>query len=249
MKLVQPESTIFYPDPFDRDSGIEMMRRTERIGRICYQSDHKITDDSYQGFIGRIMKAEREAALWRAFDAAVKEGLATPDNLLAMAVASLYEPAHESVIEHVTVTAHFVCDRGVSHEIVRHRLVAVTQESTRFCNYGKTGEVTFVRPLFWESGSLEYSLWADAMGTSEKDYLWLLRLGAKPEQARSVLPNSLKTELYLTANLREWRHIFRLRTSKRAHPQMREVMVPLLGRFRSVLPLIYGDIKADKEAA
>ena len=151
---------------------------------------------------------------------------------------------HESVIEHASMSVRFIIDRGVSHELVRHRLAAFSQESTRYCNYGKTGEVTFIQPCFWKEGDAGFHHWRHAMRCAETAYLDLLASGAKPEEARSVLPNSLKTEIVMTANLREWRHVFRLRTSSKAHPQMREVMCPLLAEVRAVIPVLFDGIGA-----
>lgn len=153
---------------------------------------------------------------------------------------------HESVIEHFNVTVRFVCDRGVSHELVRHRLASFSQESTRFCNYSgdKFGnEITVIKPCFYDEGTQEYILWYNLCMEAEDVYFKLLKLGSKPQEARSILPNSLKTEIVVTANLREWKHIFRMRTSLAAHPQMREVMIPLLNRFKELVPVIYDDIE------
>lgn len=149
---------------------------------------------------------------------------------------------HESVLEHSSLTVKFVVDRGVSHELVRHRLCAFSQESTRYCNYGKSGEVTFIRPSFWGQAHPCYTKWFEAMHAAETLYLAFLAMGCSPQEARSVLPNSLKTEIVTTANLREWRHILKLRTSKAAHPQMRQVMVPLLAELAEALPAIFEDI-------
>ena len=158
-------------------------------------------------------------------------------------IAGILKRGHESVIEHVSISVRFICDRGVTHELVRHRLVAYTQESTRYCDYAKKG-VTFIRPFFWQVDALQYSLWQDAMRQAETTYNLLIENGATPQEARSVLPNSLKTEIVATANLREWRHIMKLRTSEAAHPQMRELMIPLLADFTRLLPVIFGDIVA-----
>lgn len=149
---------------------------------------------------------------------------------------------HESVLEHVGASVLFVVDRGVSHELVRHRLASFTQESTRYCNYNKTGEVVFIKPPFWVEDSTAYRQWRNACAHAEATYLNLVQMGAKPQEARSVLPNSLKTEIQVTANLREWRLIFKLRTAPDAHPQMREVMVPLLAEFRTLYPVVFDDI-------
>jgi thymidylate synthase (FAD) len=157
-------------------------------------------------------------------------------------VKMLIKDGHESVLEHVSATVKFIVDRGVSHEIVRHRIAAYTQESTRYCDYNKKGDVVFIRPPFWEENSRPYQLWLDVMEHSEQNYKGLIALGAKPQEARSVLPNSLKTELMMTANIREWRHFFTLRTASAAHPQMREVTIPLLSRFKLTFPVLFDDI-------
>ncbi len=155
-------------------------------------------------------------------------------------IKSIITRGHESVIEHVSLTIKFICDRGVTHEIVRHRLVSYTQESTRYCNYGTTG-ITIIKPLFWDDNSIERQAWMDTMIAAEGDYMKLIELGADPQQARSVLPNSLKTEIVCTTNLREWRHILKLRTSLAAHPQMRQLMIPLLKELRTKIPVIFDD--------
>ena len=157
-------------------------------------------------------------------------------------IASIIGRGHESVLEHYGFSVRFICDRGVSHEIVRHRLCAFTQESTRYCNYSKLG-VTFVRPVFWRPNTSPlYRKWLAAMGNAEEAYNFLMERGATPQEARSVLPNSLKTEIVVTANVREWRHILKLRTSSANHPQMRELMLPLLGELRIRLPVLFQDI-------
>ncbi|MDR2657979.1 MAG: FAD-dependent thymidylate synthase [Oscillospiraceae bacterium] len=160
-------------------------------------------------------------------------------------VRGIIKSGHESVIEHESVSVLVVCDRGVSHEWVRHRIASYTQESTRYCNYSKDkfgGEITFIKPRFWNEDSERYRIWLDAMRNAQDAYLALLRLGASPQQARGVLPNSLKTELVVTMNLREWRHFFRLRADKSAHPQMRELAKPMLAEFKRLLPCVFGDI-------
>ena len=152
---------------------------------------------------------------------------------------------HHSVIEHLSVSVRIVCDRGVSHELVRHRLASYSQESTRYANYSKDkfgNEITVIKPLFWDTDSEEYKLWHKAMKNCEDHYLTLISMGASPEKARSVLPNSLKTEVVMTCNLREWRHVFNLRCSPAAHPQMRQIMLPLLRDFKTNIPIIYDDI-------
>ncbi len=160
-------------------------------------------------------------------------------------IGMILRSGHESVLEHEKLTVKFVCDRGVTHEIVRHRIASYSQESTRYCNYSKDkfgNELTFIRPCFWADDSVEYAVWKQAMEEIEKTYVKLISLGAKPEEARSILPNSLKTEIVCTMNLREWRHFFRLRTAERAHPQIREISVALLDELKKRIPVIFDDI-------
>lgn len=153
---------------------------------------------------------------------------------------------HESVLEHGSITVRFVCDRGVSHELVRHRLASFSQESTRYCNYSKDkfdNQITVIEPLFFGKDSDLYNIWYNSCLEAERGYFSLLENGAKAQQARAVLPNSLKTEIVVTANPREWLHIFKLRTSREAHPQMQEVMIPLYREFATMWPTIFGEFK------
>lgn len=169
----------------------------------------------------------------------------TPQSAEAF-VANLIKRGHESVLEHVSFSVKFICDRGISHEIVRHRLASYSQESTRYCNYAKgdfNGEITVVAPSYLDKLSRAYSLWVDAMEKAEMAYFKLLNEGLTPQQARAVLPNSLKTELIMTANLRTWRHFLKLRTSSAAHPQMREVAGMLHDELRQMVPVLFDDIK------
>lgn len=160
----------------------------------------------------------------------------------------LIKSGHESVIEHEKITVKIICDRGVTHEIVRHRIASYSQESTRYCNYAqdKFGkELTFIKPCFWDNDSEAFNIWREQMEIVEKNYINMIEIGASPEQARSILPNSLKTEIVVTMNLREWRHFFKLRTSKRAHPQMREIAIPIFEKMCKLLPAIFDDIQQD----
>lgn len=166
-------------------------------------------------------------------------------------VENIIKRGHESVLEHVSFTLRFICDRGVSHEIVRHRLASYSQESTRYCNYsdGKFGrEITVIEPCFFEKDSSSYRLWKTACSAAEGAYQLLIADGATPQEARSVLPNSLKTEVVMTANLREWRHFFRLRCSKAAHPQMREVALTALDMCHKVIPVVFDDVYEEVSA-
>lgn len=194
--------------------GEKILKNLERAGRTCYKSEEKTNEDSARIFIKKII-----------------------------------EMGHETILEHEKVTVRIICDRGVTHEIVRHRIVSYSQESTRYCNYssGKFGgEITVIEPYFWSTNDSQdiakHRVWSVAMRAAEQAYLELIKLGASPQEARSVLPNSLKTEIVMTANLREWRHFFRLRCSPKAHPQMREVVVPMLAEFKRLIPVVFDDI-------
>lgn len=160
-------------------------------------------------------------------------------------IARIIKSGHESVIEHEKVTVKIICDRGVSHEIVRHRIASYSQESTRYCNYNDSkfgSELTLIKPFYWKEDSDKYAIWIETMKMIEEAYDKLVVTGAKPEEARCILPNSLKTEIVVTMNLREWRHFFRLRTAPAAHPQMREISIPLLNAMREKIPVIFDDI-------
>lgn len=160
-------------------------------------------------------------------------------------VQSILARGHESVLEHEKLTVRIICDRGVSHEIVRHRIASYSQESTRYCNYSLNkyqNELTFIRPFFWNDLPEKFNIWKNAMAVVEHSYLDLIRLGATPQEARSVLPNSLKTEIVVTMNMREWRHFFKLRASSAAHPQMQEIAVPMLATFQKNIPVIFDSI-------
>lgn len=187
---------------------------------------------------GKLRALERAARLCYKSEAAITADSA-PDFL-----RRLLSRGHESVIEHEKATVYFVTDRGVTHEIVRHRVGSYSQESTRYCNYGGGkfgGEITVIEPFFLEPGSGRYALWHESCLAAERAYLALLADGT-PQEARDVLPNSLKTEIAVTYNFREWRHFFRLRCAPQAHPQMQQVAIPLLLRFREALPCLFEDI-------
>ncbi len=154
--------------------------------------------------------------------------------------AAILKRGHESVIEHASATVRFVCDRGVGNEIVRHRLASYSQISTRYCDY--KGGVAFVIPPWCSEDSAAFEVWKTAMSAAEDAYKVLRADGWRPEQARAVLPLSLETEIVMTANFREWRHFFKMRTAPAAHPQMREVVIPLLAEFKSRVPVIFDDI-------
>lgn len=196
---------------------LDDLKLLECIGRTCYKSEKHITNLSTERFI-----------------------------------KNLIEKKHEAIIEHAYITVKFICDRGVSHEIVRHRLASFAQESTRYCNYSSDkfdNNITVIKPVFYsDTESVQYKTWLDSCLQSEQAYFKLIKNGSTPEEARSVLPNSLKTELVMTANLREWRHFFKLRAADitgKAHPQIKQLTIPLLKELQNILPVIFGDIVVD----
>lgn len=200
----------------DNLNGEEILKKIERVARICYKSEDKICKGSAEKMVRALVKSK-----------------------------------HEAMLEHFSFSVKFICDRGVSHELVRHRVASFAQESTRYCNYGKTGDVTFIRPLFFDEDSVEMDNWIDSCMKAEQLYNDFILIGRTPQEARAVLPNSLKTEIVVTANLREWRHILLLRAqgvTGKPHPQMLEVMVPLLAELKSKIPVIFDDIEEPYEA-
>lgn len=208
MKIIKPSVEIL-----DNITPVEVLKKLELCGRVCYKSEDKITDESAVKFISNI----------------IKQG-------------------HESVLEHVSFSVRFICDRGITHEMVRHRIASYSQESTRYCNYSKgqfNGEITVIEPCFLVPGTEGYDMWYKACQMAEQYYFSMLDWGCSPQEARAVLPNSLKTEIVMTANVREWRHFLKLRTSPAAHPQMREVANMLLTELNFLLPSLFDDIEED----
>lgn len=210
----------------------------------------KIIDPSFKFLRGKVPDgAEILARIAEAGRVCYQSEPTTDD---ATFVRNIIKRGHESVLEHAIISVRVICDRGVSHELVRHRIASYSQESTRYCNYGKDkfgGVLTFVRPPWVDlndPGGDSYTWWS-AMSEAEDSYLSLLGLGWTPEQARTVLPNSLKTEIVMTMNLREWRHFFRLRCAPDAHPQMRQISNMLLKGFRECIPVVFDDIEVGPE--
>lgn len=162
-------------------------------------------------------------------------------------VKMLMERHHESCLEHYSFSVKFIVDRAIQNEIVRHRLSSFCCSSTRYCNYSKDkfgNEITVIRPFFYKDGTAEFEFWKKAIKDAEAYYLFLVS-HSKPEEARCVLPLSLKTELVMTANIREWRHFLKLRTSAFSHPQMRQVTIPLLNELKSLIPVVFDDIEGE----
>lgn len=198
----------------------------------------------YKDFDGQKVLQKIEAAARTCYKS---EGKIQEDSA-AKLVAGFIKSGHEAMLEHASVTVKFVVDRGISHELVRHRLASFAQESTRYCNYSKDdfgSEITFIIPDYLEYKSEGWNIWKESMKQAEDAYFKMLDFGLSPQQARAVLPNSLKTEVVMTANLREWRHFFKLRalgTTGKPHPQMLEVAVPLLEDMKNLIPVVFDDL-------
>ena len=172
-------------------------------------------------------------------------------------ISLIMQKQHHSVLEHCSISARIICDRGVSHEIVRHRIGAYSQESTRYCNYGKDkfGGVTFIIPSHIDMKEVEYEVldgvsisniderfFLFALSVAEQHYLGLLEHGWTPQQARAVLPNATKTEIDVTYNLRQWRHFIQMRATEYAHPDMKVIADYIKLTLQRELPLIFGDL-------
>jgi thymidylate synthase (FAD) len=154
-------------------------------------------------------------------------------------VAKVIRNKHLSVIEHISVSVRFIHNRGFTHELVRHRIASFSQESTRYVKYN--GDIQFIKPYWFDMGDNEAEeLWYKAMARAEVTYYDMLDLGLPAQASRGILPNDLKTEIVITANLREWIHIFSERCAGGAHPDMMRVMIPLKGEFMKILPEIFG---------
>lgn len=213
MRIIEPSYEILTEIS---EGGIKELQHIEKIGRVCYKSEDKITEDGES--------AKKFAQM-------------------------LINRGHEAMIEHSTLSVKFTVDRGVSHELVRHRIASFAQESTRYCNYSKDkfdNGITFIKPFFWDEDSYKYKEWKRLMAEAEEGYINLINMGATPQEARSVLPNSTKTEITITANYREWRNFFKLRTAKAAHPSMQEITRPLLKELKTKLPIIFNDIEVEE---
>lgn len=168
------------------------------------------------------------------------------DNSASKFVKMLIDRGHEAMIEHNSITVKFICDRGVSHELVRHRIASFAQESTRYCDYSKDkfgNEISVIEPCYLTPNGVSYEIWKQFCEGMEETYFKLLKSGSTPEEARVVLPISLKTEIIMTMNIREWRHFFKLRCDKPAHPQMRELALPLLKEMSDLIPVVFDDLR------
>ena len=237
MKIIQPKAEILRPYP-TQEAVEAIYKLIAQCGGVSYLNTKELTSEYIRKFI-----KDR-----------IREG-------------------HFSVLEHAVMTVSFTIDRGISHELVRHRLASFTQESTRYCNYGKDkfdNDVTVIEPLFYKDIPTErkeeiqryfteqfkrplglngiesrYADWFYSCWVACETYIEMLRYGATPQEARNVLPTSTKTVVNMTANLREWRHVFNLRaagTTGKPHPQIEQVMIPLLNQCKELMPEIFEDI-------
>lgn len=219
MRTLKPQHVIIGKDQIE---GHKILKHIEKIARTCYKSEDLINDESAEKMIKKLIKMN-----------------------------------HLAMIEHASVSVLFTCDRGVTHEIVRHRVASYAQESTRYVNYSKDkfgNEIGYIdiaggialdtkmKDLPVETIDAIISEWNQACIDAEKHYMKMLELGATPQIARSVLNNSTKSDINVTMNLREWRHFFELRCDSPAHPQMRELVIPLLKEMSEVIPIVFDDL-------
>lgn len=281
MKLIKPSFEIW-----QQPSGLEgIYEQIEHVGRVCYKSEDKITEDSAKPFVDRMIKSQHYAMLEhgtvylkipyeRAWDNFgndwVLDNYSNNPYTFVTGDGSIYYVAtnYRVLIENNwlddlkylceptehharRITVHFVCDRGVSHEFVRHRVFSFAQESTRYCNYSKDkfgNEITFIKPCFLDDSKLALygpyhtvirdkspeSIFIASLNNAERDYLDLIESGWKPQEARAILPNALKTELVMTGFVSDWKHFFDLRAigaTGQPHPQAKELALPLLNEF------------------
>ena len=247
MKLIKPSYEII-----SSMNGEEILKQIELAARTCYKSEGKIDIEHVKQYVSLFRELPKEIDAIQI----VKHCKSARE-----LIPKLISRGHDAMSEFGgMITVKFICDRGVSHELVRHRMASFAQESTRYCNYGNDENIQFIIPCWLDIpehvckhkediekiSNFEKKMWMNSMLLLESAYNVLIVKGWSPQQARAVLPNSLKTEINVSANIREWRHIFKLRTSKAAHPQMRELMCPLLDEFKTKIPILFDDINNEK---
>lgn len=253
MKIIRPYARLSSPWAFlasseevldqqaQRDVGKFAMQFIEWCARISHRAEDAQKEDSWKRFLQSVVMDHGD---W-------------------------------SVVEHVSVSVDAVMDRGITHEWVRHRLFSYTQESTRFVNYEKKMPPSFIYPQvgveckfclegdepkharvhdeFWShqhGGPCPYDeTWLAGISHSENVYRGLIRKGWRPQEARSVFPNALASRIISTTNLRCWRHMLIMRTSQEAHPQMRQITIPLLREFQETFPFLFDDIVPNEKQA
>ena len=215
-----------------------LVELVEQAGRVCYKSEDRIAPGTAEQFVNRIVTS-----------------------------------GHESVLEHASVTVRIIGSRAMSHQLIRHRIGAVSQESMRYCNYGRQYSLKVICPPSiglapsdytityfevggndgwfvekngnpWEDGSTQQLRWLELTNATYKEYLTELEEGAKPEDARFILPNATKTEVVTTFNLRQWRHVFKMRCDSHAQWEIRAIMKGILAEFASAMPCVFNDLAA-----
>ena len=222
MKIIDPNIQVEEYNP------LKIMKNIERACRTCYRSEGLITDESYKSLIKNCINR-----------------------------------GHESVLEHEKITIRMTCDIGVYKDLTRHRTgTAFSIESTRWCNYGKDkfdNEIKFIKPVFyvdsWSDKNYEGSqmdedeyksyLWYDCMEEIEDKYITMSNIGCKPDELRMILPHSTAAQVTMTCNIREWRHILSLRCAPMTHPAIRQLLIPLLLKFKEDMPELFNDIEYD----
>ena len=223
MKIINPKIEV------EKYDGVKIMKNIERACRTCYRSENLITEDSYKRLLTNCLNR-----------------------------------GHESVLEHEKITVRMICDIGVYKDLTRHRFGSFSIESSRYCAYNKDkfdNEIKFIKPVFykesWTDRNYEGSgmdideekskIWYDTMENIEDSYMDMAKLGCTPDEMRMILPHSTAAEVTMTANIREWRHILDLRTKKMTHPSVRQILIPLLLKFKADMPELFGDIEYDTE--
>jgi thymidylate synthase (FAD) len=197
-----------------------------------------------EGFILESYLVDQAKQIERAARTCYKsENLITEDSYKKM-VRILREKDHSAMLEFGGLTVKFITSRGIANEFVRHRIPSFAQESTRYCNYAKDkfgNELTFIRPSTWGSFTpIQQQWWTDAVNDDEQKYLKGIEIGLTAQLARGILPNDLKAEINVKTNFREWLHIFKLRCSPAAHPDIRALLEPLHEELAETLPCVFG---------
>jgi thymidylate synthase (FAD) len=222
-----------------RETSLDDGRLTEGTTKIIEPGYEILYPTSLDQGTGIVKDIERAARL------CYKSELSITDTSYVTIVRSLIARKHDAMLEFGDISVLLSVNRGVTHELVRHRMASFAQESTRYCNYGKGkfgNEITVIGNRFLATAE-QVLEWETAMCDAEKHYLRLLDLGCSPQIARDVLPNATKADIIIKANVREWRHIFNLRISSQAHPQMREIMDALLSKIKELVPVVFDDIE------
>ena len=255
MKIIEPKAEILTPTNFEPETIDAIYNKIELAGRTCYKSENNkvkeieetigLLQDENSDYSKLFSENVKKSKIEKLQQQLIEEKRKSSRKF----VSNLIKHGHEAMIEHAFMTVRFTVDRGISHELVRHRMASFAQSSTRYCNYSQDkfgNEITVINPFYLQEKTLAYDAWYQACKQAERSYFVMLECGNTPQEARAVLPNSLKTEVVVTANFREWRNIFKLRaagTTGKPHPQMVEVMLPLLQKCQEAMPELFGDIE------